>query len=42
MFNEADTVENYIIHLLTGQSPITEGPAMAKETRTGYGTLRVG
>ena len=35
MFNEANTVENYIIHLLTGQSPITEGPAMVKESRYG-------
>ncbi len=42
MFNEANTVENHIIHLLTGQTPITKGSAMAKETRTSYGTLRVG
>jgi type I restriction enzyme R subunit len=38
MFNEANTVENYIIHLLTGKTPVTGGPAV-KETRTGYGKI---
>ena len=42
MFNESNTIEIYIIQLLTGQHPVTQGPAITKETRTGYGTLRVG
>jgi len=39
MFNEVNTVKNYIIHLLTSQTPTSGGQIVAKETRTDYSKI---